>query len=443
MYNEIINVVKKAVDVVSLDAVIFIGLGVAGLALILGLGRVIFKKRLLSYCRYKTPFVVVLAWLYLVFAFFVISTTKFTGTLPPFSEFIINMAFPIAVVLLTYVIAWFFNWTVHCKVRCAEYEGKHNKEPKWAKEERKDSAVIIVENQDANEIEGAEIKEPKNKKDKDDSTAEINDAPLAVEDMQEAEEKEVNPAETEVIEVKPLTTSSSFTSGEADTDTDTFIPKITPILSNEPVQQPYTGSVNAESTAKIDRISKLEEEIERQRQKNVQITDGVKANTFSGVATQNTYSGEPKVVVRTITEQVQTAPAAPQTPNTGFTAARITERTERSVNQSGATLGVSNATTTTANPYLSSLSRPSLTGNSSSPLPRPALTGSSASSLSRPAMSSPYSSSAASSSLSYDSLRASSSSFGTNSSANAAAPKRSTQDILSSLAELRKSMGNK
>ncbi|MDR0384319.1 MAG: hypothetical protein LBH47_03295 [Christensenellaceae bacterium] len=78
---------------------------------------------------------------------------------------------------------------------------------------------------------------------------------------------------------------------------------------------------------KLARIKELADEIERKRQRNIDITDGKKENKFSGVDI-DFEKDQPSVVLRKVVENVS-PPAPVPPPQTGFTVKRITSHTEQ------------------------------------------------------------------------------------------------------------------
>ena len=280
MWNFIIDFMNGIKGKISLDIVFWAGVGVVGLVLAWGIIRAAIQRKVMPICRYKFGISKGIIWAYFIFALFAVTT--YYETTINFGNFMVYMAYPIVVVLASYIIVWVCSYLVRCKLRCNEWQGHHTEAKERAPKEEYQDTVIITP--DSVEINNVEVKGEDNLKIM-------------------ATNKNGRKVEVTLPEIEPMYTGSHS-------------PKLG--LAND----------SYDADKKIERISNLSNEIERRRQKNEKITDGKKENRFLHDAEPVSNSGDPKVVARKIVEQVKVKPEKEEAPKTGFTYQRIVERKE-------------------------------------------------------------------------------------------------------------------
>jgi hypothetical protein len=287
MWEKVVSVIRMGTDIVPMDIVFWAGIGVFAFVWFSGVVRVILKGKVLPMCRYRMPVPIIVTWVYFVFALFVVTTSS------GYTKFMVDMAFPIVVLLLCYLLTAIFYLPVRCKIKCTEWQNFDAKEGASPVIQSKQNDIVIVNDEEKSVQEGKE------------------DIVKIITTDKKGKEVEIN-----LPDVIPM--------GDADAALKT--------------------QIHAADADKIERISSLAEEIERRRQKNIKITDGEKENKFTSrvgdaIVTDPT---DPKVVVRKITEQVELKPKFEETPKTGFTYQTVIERRNIETKQQSADASMTN-----------------------------------------------------------------------------------------------------
>jgi hypothetical protein len=332
IYERIIDFVERGAGVIGTDILFWVGIGVVGLALLLGIIRLALLKTRLRVCYFRR-IAIFIAWLYLIFAYFVVSTAN-TIT---WSNLIIYMAYPIMVVVAVYMLAFAFFPCRYCK----DHGHRRLKKEKHMEESE--------EVQDGIE----EVKEPKIKPEKIDKKAkkaEKKEAKKAERAEKAAREEEQKQEEEQEQQEQEPERAETILLNEADEEPKFeepafVIPTVEPIDAGYK-EEPITPAP-ASTADRLGNISRLAEEIERSRQNNIKITDGAKESKFPDVAAASVSSSEPKVVARRYTETVRLEPKPAGEPKMGFTARMITERKVSDNSYTGRSISASNTTTMT------------------------------------------------------------------------------------------------
>jgi hypothetical protein len=404
MYNEIIDFIKKGIGKVSLDIVVYVGLGVVGAVLLLGIINAICRKkhRVAGVLR---KLVKVICLLFFVFAYFVVSTTYALD----FSNLLIYMGYPVAVGLVSYLLYVIFFGHHYCHyvagndaVKTKISDEEPTKKDKKAKKEKKQKK----EKKEKKEKKQKKEKEPKEKKQGKESKEQKEDKDKGRNDSDEEfafnfndEEEPENEHEQEQAEETPMFIVSKVTDDEIEvpiTPASLAMAEWAAEKKSEPqkkaepekryetagkeetekryeaarkeeavsryehsrydAERKYDAGQKSETAKEEDEpvssISRLAEQIERKRQANIDITDGKRENKFAtelfgagdSETARNSTADTPKVVARKITETVSVKPL--ETASTGFTAKRITETKTSENTYKGLAVSSSNKTTT-------------------------------------------------------------------------------------------------
>jgi hypothetical protein len=335
MWDIIIDFVQSLAGAVPMNIVFWAGAAVVGLALILGILRLALKRRVLPMCRYQIHPTLIIAWLYFVFALFAV-TTNCTVT---FSNLMVYMSYPLAVMILSYLLVWLFAYTVRCKIKCTAWQNfdfnekprtKKTAEPKEMKQaaavteikqviQPKDGIIMIEQGHSAEQEQEQEQERGQERE-----SAQAQSAAAREKTAETVPGTNETKIMTEQIKEEPVKIITTDRNGK---EVEVNLPEVEPIFGSASAVRTDVYAADAD---KIERISNLAEEIERRRQKNIKITDGEKENKFIsrvGDAVVGDPS-DPKVVVRRITEQVKVEPKVEEAPKTGFTYQRIIERRE-------------------------------------------------------------------------------------------------------------------
>jgi len=291
MYNKLIDMLTDVGKNISLDIVLWAGVSVIGIAVVLGVLHQLCGRKLYG-CLLLGTLTRGLCVLYAVFALWIV--------LPLF----IDAVLPALVCAIVYILYSAFFGHCHC---CCHRHTTQVDESIEANDEIITDENVVIKPVVIKEkkIKDKKIKVKKEKIKKEKKTHE-NKKAEKIEDIETTEKT------NGILRLTPLT--SSVEKEEA-VEEPTFV-----ITEKNGTTRTTTARTE---TDKMSNIARLAEEIERKRQKNIEITDGVRENKFSGVAVETT-DGEPKVVARRVTETVSVKPIETTT-TTGFTAQRITE----------------------------------------------------------------------------------------------------------------------
>jgi hypothetical protein len=368
MYNKIIDIINKGAGKISPDIVFWTGAGVIGAVLLLTVIHAVWhSNHKLTYAFRKV--IKLIALLYIVFAYYVISTRYALD----FSNLIIYMGYPLAVIVLSYIFYCIFFGhspyrykvdgenpfqpdkpdTKADKIAEREIKRQEKQAKKQAKAKEKQAQAAFTFDDTADE-------KPKNKKSSKKQaafgdTAEEEQSEFVFGDTGE-ETPENKKAET--MEEVAFTFDTDDSSDESeiqpdlksDDESEMFIvSKIKDDTADQ--EQPITPvSTVEDGDERVTNISRLAEQIERRRQSNIDITDGKKENKFT-FETETKTEYKPKVVARQITETVPVRPVTAAS-GTGFTARKITETKTSERTYTGS--GISASRTTASSSSLSS-----------------------------------------------------------------------------------------